>query len=175
MILNPEETIKALLLRDDSRIADFGAGSGIFSLAAAKRAPSGKVYAVDIQREMLPLIARKADDHGHENIEIIWGDVEEKGGSKLKDSYVDVVILANMLFQAKDKNAVVSEISRILKKGGKVLFVDWEGSFGHIGPREEDVVSRRSALELFEKEGFVFLQEVPAGDYHYGMILIGDK
>ncbi len=175
MILSPEETIKTLLLRDDSLIADFGAGSGIFTLAAAKYARSGKVYAVDVQRGLLPLVTSKIEKSSHNNVEIIWGNIEEVGGSKIKDSFVDAVILANMLFQAEDKRSVVLEAGRILKNGGKVLLIDWEESFGNMGPREEDIVSRKSALDLFEEEGFAFLQEVPAGDYHYGVILVCNK
>jgi ubiquinone/menaquinone biosynthesis C-methylase UbiE len=175
MMLNPEETIKPLLLRDDSRVADLGAGSGVFTLAATKYVRNGKIYAVDIQRGLLPLITSKIDEKHLKNVEIIWGNIEEVGGSKIKELSIDAVILANMLFQVEDKRAVVLEIKRILKSGGKVLLVDWAGSFGNMGPREADVVPQGSARVLFEKEGFTFLQEVPAGDHHYGMIFAYDK
>ena len=52
MLINPEETIKPLLLRDDSRVADLGAGSGVFTLAAVKYIYTGKVAALaDAARE----------------------------------------------------------------------------------------------------------------------------
>ncbi|MFA5830662.1 MAG: class I SAM-dependent methyltransferase [Candidatus Paceibacterota bacterium] len=175
MMLNPEETIKPLLLRDDSRVADFGAGSGGFTIAATKYVHSGKIYAVEVQRGLLSLITGKIDAEHADNVEVIWGNIEEIGGSKIKDSSVDAVILANTLFQLEDKHATALEIKRVLKNGGKVLLIDWAGSFGNLGPREEDVVSQKSALSLFEKEGFVLQKEIPAGDYHYGMILVCDK
>jgi ubiquinone/menaquinone biosynthesis C-methylase UbiE len=170
MILNPEETIRPLLLRDDSRVADLGAGSGIFTLAAMKYVHSGKIFAVDVQRGLLPLITSKIDPEHQKNVEIIWGDVEKPGGSRLKSESVDAVIFANMLFQIDDKQAAVNEIKRVLKNGGKLLVVDWIGSFENMGPRAEDVVSRDMAMALFLDNGFVFETDTPAGDYHYGMI-----
>ena len=170
MVLNPEETIRSLLLREDAVVADLGAGSGVFTLALAKRLQNGKVYAVDIQRGLLPLIVSKINSINQKNVDIIWGNVEEVGGSKLKNESVDAVIFANMLFQIEQKETALKEIKRILKDGGKLLVVDWEGSFGNMGPRENDIVTKISARTLLEKNGFDFLTDVPAGDYHYGMI-----
>lgn len=175
MVLNPEETIRPLLLRDDSRVADFGAGSGVFTLAAMKYIRTGKVYAVDVQRGLLPLIANKIDAEHQKNIEIIWGNIEEPGGSKIKSKSVDAVIFANMLFQVSKKEIAVAEIKRVLADGGKLLVVDWLGSFNNMGPREEDIVSKEAARSLFEKNGFTFVSDVPAGDYHYGMIFTFTK
>ena len=175
MMLNPEETIKPLLVRDDSRVADLGAGSGIFTLAVSKYIYTGKVYAVDIQRGLLPLIASKIDTEHQKNVEIVWGNIEEVGGTKLKTGSVDIVIFANMLFQIEHKDIAVEEIKRILKDNGKLLVVDWAGSFGNMGPKEEDVVSKDVARALFEKNGFVFSSDTPAGDYHYGMIFTFSK
>lgn len=170
MLLNPEETLKPLLLRDDSRVADFGAGSGVFTLAASKYIHTGKVFAVDVQRGLLPLIASKIAENKQKNVEIIWGDVEKLGGSKLRNDSIDVVIMANMLFQLEDKQTAVEEIKRVLVSGGRLLIIDWLGSFGNMGPREEDVITEDSARALFEKNGFIFVSNVPAGDCHYGII-----
>ncbi len=170
MFLNPDDTLKHLLIREDWHIADLGAGSGAYTLAAAKYVPAGKVYAIDINREILPFIKAKVLAHGHENIEVVWGDIDRHGGTNIGDASMDAVILANTFFQIHDKNTALQEINRILKPGGKVLLVDWAGSYGNLGPREEDAVPPDAARSLFEKFGFVFKEDVPAGDYHYGMI-----
>jgi len=170
MFLNPEDTLKHLLIREDWHIADLGAGSGAYTLAAAKHVPAGKIYAVDINREILPFIKTKVLSHGHENIDFIWGDIERPLGTKVGDASMDAVILANTFFQVEDKNSTIQEINRILKPGGKILFIDWSGSFGNMGPREEDIVLPAAARVLFEKSGLVFKADVPAGEYHYGMI-----
>lgn len=170
MFLDPNDTVKYLLIHDDWHIADLGAGSGAYTLAAAKYVPTGKIYAIDINREILPFIKAKMLAHGHENIDVVWGDIDRPGGTNVGDASMDAVILANTFFQIENKNSAVQEIKRILKPGGKVLFVDWVGSFGNTGPREEDVVLPAAAKIAFEKFGLVFKEDVPAGEYHYGMI-----
>lgn len=170
MFLNPDDTIKHLLIREDWHIADLGAGSGAYTLAAAKYAPIGKVYAIDINREILSFIKSKVLMHGHENIEVVWGDIDRPHGTNVGDVSMDAVILANIFFQIENKNSAIEEIKRILKPGGKVLFIDWAGSFGNLGPREEDIVLPAATKTMFEKSGFLFKEDVPAGEYHYGII-----
>ncbi|MBI2120508.1 MAG: methyltransferase domain-containing protein [Parcubacteria group bacterium] len=171
MFLNPEDVIKYLFLRDDWHVADLGAGSGRYVLAVAHHVPIGKVYAVDINRDILPNIKKAAIASGYHNVEVVWGDIDRPGGTNLRNESLDVVIVSNTFFQLEDKNAAVLEIKRILKPGGKLLLVDWTGSFGNLGPREQDVVLPSMAKSMFEKAGFLFDQDIPAGDYHYGMIL----
>jgi len=175
MILDPDALVKKLLLADTACIADLGAGSGIFTIAAARCARNGTVYSIDIQSGLLPLIIKNVDARGINNVEVIVGDIEEVGGTKLKDSAVDAVILANTLFQAREKRNLVKEIQRILKPGGKLLLVDWaQGPFG-VGPRREEIVSPETTLKLFSEEGFSLKEEVPAGEHHYGMIFLKNK
>ena len=170
MALDPDITIKPLHIRDDSMVADFGAGSGAFTLSASKIIHTGKIFAVDIQRGLLPLIVSNVGAIHKKNIEIIWGNIESVGGSKLKDNSIDIVFFANMLFQIKDKHIAIAEIKRVLKTGGQLLVVDWKDSYVGFGPKKDDVVNQESAKNLFEENGFIFSAEVPAGKHHYGII-----
>jgi len=62
------------------------------------------------------------------------------------------------------------EIKRILKPGGRVLFVDWASSFGGIGPQSQHVFDEDMAKKLFEKHGFKEDSTIGAGAQHYGII-----
>ena len=107
-----------------------------------------------------------------QNVEILWGDVETPGGSKLSDGAADVVIIANTLFQMHHRSAAITEAFRILKPGGKVIFIDWSDSFGGLGPRTSEVVTPAVARELFERQGFKMERELTGvGDHHYGFIV----
>jgi len=53
MFAEPEQNVKQFKLRDDAVVADLGAGAGWYSFAAARACPRGKVYAVDVQKELL--------------------------------------------------------------------------------------------------------------------------
>lgn len=171
MFSNPTRNIQQLGLISGMHIADFGAGSGFYSMSLAEEVgDNGKVYAIDVQKDLLQKIKNEAKTRGVSNLEIIWGNVEKIGGTKMEDNSVDVVVIANMLFQAEDKNSVCAEAKRILKIGGRTLVVDWLDSFGGLGPTKENVFLLSSAKDLFKKNGFVFDKEFDAGDHHYGLI-----
>lgn len=170
MFLNPEDTIASLFLKEDLHVADLGAGIGAYSIPIAKRLHAGKVYAIDINQNLFPHITERAKALNLRNVEVLQGDIEQMNGTNLSNASVDAAILINTLFQSENRNSVLHEAKRILKPGGKILFIDWAGSFGNMGPREEDVISREEAERLFKKAGFIFKSNVCAGDYHYGAI-----
>jgi ubiquinone/menaquinone biosynthesis C-methylase UbiE len=153
------------------RVADIGAGSGAYALAAGMIVgTTGSVYTIDIQTELLARIRKEAEDRRLRNIETISGDAAMPGGTKLADASVDAVILSNALFQAEHELAMVVEARRILKPAGKLLLVEWSDSFGHIGPHPDHVFSAETAKELFSASGFSLEREFEAGVHHYGMI-----
>jgi arsenite methyltransferase len=171
MFSDPEKNIEQLGLGEGNYVADFGSGSGFYSFAAAQKVgTNGRVYSLDIQKDLLQKVKKEAQARGLANIEIIWADLEHLGGSKLRDASMDAVILANILFQLEDKDKPVLEINRILKRGGRVLVVDWLSSFGGLGPQAKDVLSKEKTQELFIKHGLTFDRDISAGAQHYGFI-----
>lgn len=166
---NPDDNIAQFGLKDGQVVADFGAGTGHYSFAAARAVGStGKVYAVEVQKELLERLKKAAREEGLGNIEVIWGDIEEEQGVKLRDHIVDAVLLSNVLFQVENKEGVVAEVSRLLKPKGRICIIDWDGSYGNIGPSEDMVFSAQDARSLFENRGYVYEGEFKAGMHHYG-------
>ncbi len=166
----PEIIVRELQLHPDATVADFGVGSGYYTIAAARLLPAGLVYAIDIQSELLRRIKTLAGSEGLQNVEILTGDVTLPKGSGLPDGSVDVVIVANVLFQVEDKKALVREVKRVLMNGGRVLVVDWEDSFGGVGPIPSHVVKEDDAKLLFMNNGFKLVRSINAGSHHYGFI-----
>jgi len=155
MFTNPEQNILHLGLKEGMRVADFGAGAGFYSKAASKRVGyTGKVYAIEVQKGLVKKLESDIKSWGISNIDCIWGDIETKGGTKISDNSIDVIILSNILFQVEDKLGLLDEAKRILKKGGKILLIDKDNSL----------------KELFTKRGFIFTENIFASDYHYGII-----
>lgn len=172
MFLDPNSVINQLNLESGMQIADIGSGSGFYTLGIApKISPNGKVYAIDVQRDLLNRIGEEAKRNNLTNIEIIWGDAEKPGGTKMMDHIIDFAVVSNVLFQAEDKQSFVKEIRRILKPEGSVLVIDWADSFSGMGPSASSVVSKKDAMDLFEENGFKFIRDISAGENHYGMIL----
>ena len=171
MFSDPIKNVEQSGIHPGMEVADFGSGSGHYSTAVARALMStGRVYAIDIQKDLLSTLKNTATREGLYNIEVIWGDISKINGTRLKDNSVDFVVISNLLFQIENKADVVKEAKRILKGGGKVLLVDWADSFGGIGPKPGAVLTQLKATEMFEKEGFHIDQEISAGSHHYGLI-----
>lgn len=169
--LNPMRALGHSKLHEGSRVADFGAGSGFFTRAAARLVgDSGLVWAVDVHQDMLPRLKSLALQEGLRNVEVVHGDVEKPKGSRLPAENFDLVIVSNLLFGSEHKETVVKEAHRVLRKTGRVLVIDWAGSFGGLGPHESHVVTADHAQTLFELNGFTYLEPVPAGAYHWGFL-----
>lgn len=168
MFTDPVKNLKAFGLREDNIVADLGAGTGYYSVAAGELVPRGKVYAVEVQKDFLETIKNKVREAHLRNVEIIWGNVEKLGGTKIGGCIVDAVIASNILFQVEDREKFIEEIKRILKIKGRVLLIDWSESSIMGGT---NIVPKDKALEMFEEKGFVLEREIDAGAHHYGMIL----
>ena len=170
---NPEGNIEQLGQIDGMKIADFGAGIGAYTIPLAKKVGDfGRVYAIEVQKDLLSKIQNTALEENITNVEVLWGDIERLGATKLADELVDIVIVANVFFGVEDKSGVVAEASRVLVPKGKVLFVDWKDSYGGIGPQPEMIVTPTEARQKFEDNGFVFEKSIQTGDQHYGFVMI---
>lgn len=168
--LNPSAAIQAAKLQEGMHVADFGAGSGFFTRASARAVgEEGRVWAVDVHRDLLPRIKALATAEGLHNVEVMQGDVERPDGSHLPSEEFDFVIISNLLFGSENKGAIAQEARRILRRTGKVLVIDWSGSYGGLGPHPDHVISASAARKIFEESGFTHIEEVPAGAYHWGL------
>ena len=170
--LHPAAAVRAAKIHEGMEVADFGAGSGFFTRAAARAVgPQARVWAIDSSPDMLSHIKSLAAGEGLKNIEVVRGNIEVEGGSNLPPEHLDFVIVANALFSASDKLALAKEVRRVLKRTGRALVIDWSSSHGGLGPMEAHVVSERQARTLFDDAGFTYVESVPAGAYHWGFVV----
>lgn len=168
---SPQENVLQLGLREGMKVGDLGAGTGHYARAAAAIVGhSGKVYAIDVQEDVLKHLRLNTHERHSRVIETVWGDIEKPGGTHLRDASLDALILANVLFQVENRYALLAEVKRILKSGGKLMLVDWAGSYGGVGPAHEKVVSERDAEEFFINGGFHKVKSFRGGPHHYGII-----
>jgi arsenite methyltransferase len=108
--------------REGETVLDLGSGGGIDVLLSARRVgPTGIAYGLDMTEEMLALARRNAADGGMTNAHFLKGRIEE---IPLPAESVDVVISNCVVNLSTDKAAVLAEIARVLKPGGRVGISD---------------------------------------------------
>jgi len=119
----PDQIMDALGVADASVVADIGAGTGYFSWRLAKEVgPSGRVYAVDIQQEMLDLLAQKMAERKVTNVVPVLGNITDP---RLPANAVDCAIMVDVYHEFSHPFEMMQSICRSLKPGGRVVFVEF--------------------------------------------------
>lgn len=171
---DPQKIIGQCDVYPGQQIADLGAGSGVYTLALAEKIKGdikSKVFAIDIQKDLLSRIAAEAKDKNLSSVHIVWGDIEEPAGTKLKEHSINTAFIANTLFQVEDRKTTIQEAKRILHPDGRLVIIDWSESFGNIGPKADSIITEEAARTLCEEVGLKFEHSLEVGEHHYGFIM----
>ena len=123
---------------------------------------------MEIVKDYLITIKQKAKEAHLSNVEIIWGDVEKKGGTRVGDGVVDAVLIVNLFSQLEERDQCITEVKRILKPKGRVLLIDWNDGFSLGGKK---ALPKNTVLDMFREKGFTIEREIDAGAHQYGMII----
>ena len=169
--LNPDSIISNLNIAPASQVADFGSGSGYFTLLLAKAVgPDGVVTAVDVLKEKLSTIKSAAQAQGLLNINYIRANLETPASSGLDEASQDMVILANILFQSQKKEEIIKEAQRVLKTNGELVVIDWDPASA-FGPKEAGwKISQEAAQGLVVGLGFTLIKEMEVASNHWGVL-----
>ncbi len=168
---DPTHVLEQLGVSMGMQVADFGAGAGYYSVAAASMVGGdGLVWAIDVQQDLLTKAKHAANPQEMKVLRFVHGDCEVPEGTQLKKGSIDIVILSNVLFQCDNKLGVLTEVVRVLRPMGRLLLIEWAGSFGGIGPPAELVLSREIVRTLCAQVELEFERELDTGDYHYGLV-----
>ena len=115
--------LKALQLEPGMVVADIGAGTGYLSRRVARAvAPTGKVFAVDVQPEMVALLRRAAEQQGLGNIEPSLGTETDVG---LAPGSIDLAVMVDVYHELAYPYEVLASIVRALKPDGRLAFVEY--------------------------------------------------
>ncbi|OGM97669.1 MAG: hypothetical protein A2735_03640 [Candidatus Yanofskybacteria bacterium RIFCSPHIGHO2_01_FULL_41_21] len=169
--LNPDIIVGEFGISPGMNIADFGCGAGHIGILVAQRVgKDGHVLALDIMEDKLDSFKAQAKAVGLENIETKRANLEIVGNTGANDESQDMVILINILFQSNKKQDILKEAKRVLKSQGTIILVEWKKSGGGLGPPNELRTDTNDMQALFVAEGFTFVRQFNAGQFHYGMI-----
>src|SRR5919107_1115448 len=140
------------MIKPGTHVLDYGCGPGNYTIAAAELVgPSGKVYAVDIHPMAIRKVQNKANKKGL-NVQTILTDYD----TQLPDSSVDAVLLFYVLHDFKNPDAIIKELSRVLKPRGVLLVIDHklenEKVVSILSGAAENLKLRRAGREIKDKK-----------------------
>lgn len=146
--------VDALHLSPGARVADIGAGTGVFSLLFAEQAGSdGVVYAIDIEPRFLMLINQRSEDLGLTNIVSILG---RDNSITLPAGSVDVVFICDTYHYFDDPAAIMKTVFDALRPGGSLFIVDYDIAPGAAAPPDKRHIRAGKDGVAAEIESFGF-------------------
>lgn len=165
---NPDKILYAVDLQPGWIAVDLGSGSGYFTVPLSRAV--SKVLAVDVQKEMLDFLRAKIQRLGIKNVELRLSTPDK---IPVEEDSVDFLMSVNTLHEFGDRDKMIGEMWRVLKKGGKLLIVDFKKEDTGFGPPVSIRVTKERAVKLFEKKGFR-LSKATELQYHYLLVFVKD-
>lgn len=164
--LRPEETLKRIGLREDQVLCDIGAGSGVFTIPAAKMTDQ-TVYALEINDEMLSIIAEKAKAENLANIQ----PVKVAGGHfDLEDESVDIVLMVTVFHEIPDRAGFLREVKRISKDKGKTAVIEFHKTHTPFGPPVDHRIAKDEVMNNLTNAGLELLEGFDLGENFYCVV-----
>jgi predicted methyltransferase len=117
----PHQVIQALALKSDARIADLGAGTGYFAARLANMLPKGRVYAVDIEPDMVRFLGDRAKREKLDNLVPIQGAADDP---RLPEK-ADLILLVDVYHHIEGREAYFRKLRAALRPGGRVAIIDF--------------------------------------------------
>ena len=145
---NPDKAIRALDLQSGMTVADVGAGSGYFTLRMAKLVgPGGKVYASDIQQQMLDLLKARLGSEKISNVELVRGTLTDP---KLPPGKMDLILMVDVYHEFSEPQAMLRKMKEALAPDGRLVLIEYRKEDASVPIRFEhkmSVVEVRAELE----------------------------
>ncbi len=155
---NPEGALDTLGIRTGMVVADVGAGTGYMSLRLAKRVGlAGRVYANDLQPEMLRRLRENAARAGLTNIETVQG---EEADPKLPPGRMDLILLVDVYHEFSKPREMIDKIREALKPNGRLVLLEYRKEDPSVPIREEHKMTVAEVKAELEPQGLVLSQVI---------------
>ena len=168
---NTSKLLPSLEIKPGNVVADIGAGSGYYTERLAKLVGAkGKVYAVDIQPEMLELIRKRMKSRGLKNVQLVHNTVTDL---KLPAEAVDLILLVDVYHEFSHPYEMTAAMVKALKPGGRIAFVEYRGEDKTVPILE---VHRMTEKQVFkEMDGFPLRHVRTLGHLPWQHVILFEK
>jgi SAM-dependent methyltransferase len=139
-----------LFSQDGQVVADIGVGTGYFALPWAHRLSGGRVLGVDIQPEMLDILAERATSDGLINVEPVLGAVDDPN---LPSNAVDIVLIVDAYHEFSHPREMAEGIVRGLRPGGRLVLVEYRGEDPFVPIKELHKMTEKQTIRELSAAG----------------------
>jgi ubiquinone/menaquinone biosynthesis C-methylase UbiE len=164
---NTSTLLKNMNLSPKDVVADIGAGSGYHVFKIAPRVNQGKVYAVDIQPEMLEAMRMKREKQNLTNIELIRGT--EKS-TKLPENAVDKVLMVDVYHEFEFPVEMIASIKKGLKPNGKIYLIEYRAEDPEVPIKRLHKMSEAQAVKEMKAAGFKLIENIDNLPWQHCMV-----
>jgi SAM-dependent methyltransferase len=148
----PDKALDAIGIARGSTVADVGAGAGYMSWRMAERVGrAGKVYANDVQPEMLDLLRRNMAERHLTNFEAVLGGYDDP---KLPQGAIDLVLLVDVYHEFSEPQKMLRRIRESLKPDGRLVLLEYRAEDPKVPIRPEHKMSVAQVKSELEPEGY---------------------
>ena len=154
---NTSQLLKNLAVQPGTAIADIGAGSGYHSTLLSKMVGTGKVYAVDVEPEMIAYLKNRIKLEGHKNIIPVLS-TEQK--VSLPANSIDIMLLVDVYHEFSFPYEMTLSMLEVLKPGGKLVLVEFRAEDPNVPIKTIHKMSERQAVKEFKASGFLFEKNI---------------
>jgi ubiquinone/menaquinone biosynthesis C-methylase UbiE len=156
-----DEVLSKLALKPGMVVADIGAGSGLFSRPLAKAvAPAGKVYAVDVQQDLLDYINKRDKEENIRNIQTVLGEFNDP---KLPARDVDLAFINDVLHHIQNRAVYLKALGGYIKANGRIAIIEMNKDDPNTPHKSQPelLVGRDQIQQWMSDAGFKLVQEHP--------------
>jgi SAM-dependent methyltransferase len=140
----PDQVLDALTLDRKALVADIGAGTGYFSVRLAKRVPEGKVFAIDVEPDMLRYLSERAH---REHLNNVFPVVANQESANIPEP-VDVILVVDTYHHIDDRVAYFARLKKSLRPQGRLAIVDFKPDSPEGPPPEHRIPAEKVTEEL---------------------------
>ena len=145
-----------LKIKPGQRVCDMGCGNGYYTLPMAKAVgKEGRVYAVDIQKEMLTMLRRRADKEELENIIYVHGELHDP---KLPRERVDLLLMVDVYHEFSHPVHMLKAIRESLAPGGRVALVEYRAEDDTVPIKPDHKMSKKQIMKEYTANGFKLVE-----------------
>jgi ubiquinone/menaquinone biosynthesis C-methylase UbiE len=149
----PDQVVAQMELKPNQVVGDIGAGTGYFTFRLSARVPQGKIYAVDIQPEMLSIITTRRKTQQIENIVTVQGTETDV---RLPENMIDAVLLVDAYHEFSYPREMMESIVKSLKPGGRVILIEYRGEDPEVPIKRVHKMTVAQARREMEAVGLIW-------------------